>query len=116
MTEERRRRSTRLSIAIPIFISGTNTLGKAFREKAHTLVVNKHGAKIATAQRLAAGAEVLIENPAMGFTAKAVVIPVVADPLGIDPTSGPGTPPEVAVQLYEARNIWGIEFPPGDWE
>ena len=115
MTEERRRRSTRLSIAIPIFISGTNTIGKSFREKAHTLVVNKHGAKIATSQRLAAGAEVLIENPAMGFTAKAVVIPVAADPLGTDPTPSPGGS-EVAVQLYEARNIWGIEFPPGDWE
>jgi len=112
-TPEGKRRSTRLSIAIPIFISGTNLQGRAFREKAHTLVVNKHGAKIATAQRLAAGAEVLIENPAMGFTAKAMVVPMTG-PLAPNPDPGPH--PEVAVQLYEARNIWGIEFPPGDWE
>ncbi len=104
-----RRRSTRLSIAIPIFISGTNSQGEHFREKAHTLVVNKHGAKIATAQPLAYGAEIVIENPAVGVTAKALVL-----------LSGnletPDGSPAVAVQLFEAQNIWGIQFPPVDWE
>jgi hypothetical protein len=104
-----RRRSTRLTIAIPIFISGTDALGKEFRESAHTLVVNKHGAKIVTVHQLAIGAEIMIENPAVGGAAKAVV-------LGLGAPNGPADLPEVIVQLFEARNIWGIDFPPEDWD
>jgi hypothetical protein len=108
-TQANRRRSTRLTIAIPVFISGTDASGKEFREKTHTIVVNKHGAKIVTAHRLAVGAQIMVENPAMGGAAKAVVLS-----LGVP--SGPGGLPELIVQLFEARNIWGIEFPPADWD
>jgi hypothetical protein len=108
-TQANRRRSTRLTIAIPVFISGTDTLGKEFRESAHTLVVNKHGAKIVTGHQMAVGAEIMIENPAVGGAAKAIV-------LALGAPNGPADVPEVIVQLYEARNIWGIEFPPEDWE
>lgn len=104
-----RRRSTRLTIAIPIFISGTDALGKEFRERAHTIVVNKHGAKIVSIHQLAVGAEITIENPAMGGAAKAAV-------LALGAPNGPAGLPEVIVQLSEARNIWGIEFPPEDWD
>ena len=104
-----RRRSTRLTIAIPIFISGMNLQREYFREKTHTLVVNKHGAKIATAQEVAAGTEIVIENPAMKVTGKAKVVT-----LGDQPT--PESVSAVAVELNEAQNIWGIQFPPEDWD
>lgn len=103
-----RRRSTRLTIAIPIFISGTNSSGEYFREKTHTLVVNKHGAKIATSQAFAPNAEIVIENPAKGDVAKAKVVPS-GERLRLE------SAPAVAVELYEAQNIWGIQFPPEDW-
>ena len=107
-TPANRRRSTRLTIAIPIFISGADALGQEFRESAHTLVVNKHGAKIVTSHKLAIGTEIMIENPAVGGAAKAVV-------LALGAPNGPADLPEVIVQLFEAQNIWGIDFPPEDW-
>jgi hypothetical protein len=51
----------------------------------------------------------MIENPAVGGAAKAIV-------LALGAPNGPADLPEVIVQLYEARNIWGIEFPPTDWD
>jgi len=100
------RRSTRLCISIPIVISGKDADRKDFQENSHTLVVNKHGAKIVTAQTLSMGTEVFVENRALGTVAKANVVW-----LGEKRDAGN----EVGLQLVEAENIWGIEFPPNDW-
>jgi len=103
------RRSTRLSIAIPITISGKDASGASFRENVHTLVVNAHGAMIVTCHQLAVGAEVLIENRALVRSTRANVAFVGKEP-------GPSGLLEVGVQLPEAQNIWGIQFPPDDWQ
>ena len=102
------RRSTRLSISLPIVIHGKDAQQNAFRENSQTLIVNKHGAKLVTAQQLSVGAEVLIENPALGSIAKANVVwvSVKRNARGLH---------EVGIQLVEAQNIWGLEFPPDDW-
>jgi hypothetical protein len=100
------RRSTRLFISIPIVISGKDVNRKEFQENTRTLVVNKHGAKIVTAQQLSMGSEVSVENRALGTVAKASVVW-----LGEKRDAGN----EVGLQLLEAENIWGIEFPPNDW-
>ena len=71
---KRNRRTTRLSISIPVMISGMDAEGNKFSESVRTLIINKHGGKIATTQRLAMGAEVLIENRALGVVAKASVV------------------------------------------
>jgi len=105
---EEQRRSTRLSIAIPVVISGVDSEGNSFREHVRTLVVNKHGGMVATTRRLVMGAEVLVENPAMGVTAKTDVVW-----LGTKPDVGDKWP--VGLQLHTAQNIWGIAFPPEDW-
>ena len=103
------RRSTRLSIAIPIAISGRNAAGAAFKENSRTITVNKHGAKISTAQPLTLGTEIVIENRHLGGTARANVV-------WLGERKGLKEPVEVGVQLTEASNIWGIEFPPEDWQ
>jgi len=100
------RRSTRLFISIPIVITAKDAHRKDFQESTRTLVVNKHGAKIMTAHQLTMGTEVLIENRALGTIAKASVVW-----LGEKHDTGN----EVGLQLLDAENIWGIEFPPGDW-
>jgi hypothetical protein len=102
------RRSSRISLSLPIVIHGKDAQQKTFRESTHTLIVNKHGAKFLTAQRLAIGAEILIENPTLGSVAKANVVWVSAkrNQNGLH---------EAGVQLTEAQNIWGLEFPPDDW-
>jgi hypothetical protein len=103
-----RRRSARYSICIPLVISGRDANGNEFKENARTSVVNQHGGKVLTAHQLAVGAEVVIENPALGTVAKATVA-------WVGPEPNPGDLYQVGVQLFEAQNIWGIEFPPEDW-
>ncbi len=105
---EDNRRSTRLSLSIPIVISGKDTDQNEFKEETRTLVVNKHGAKIVTVHQLAMGMEILIENPALGTAAKATVA-------WVGPEYRPGELHQVGLQLFEARNVWGIEFHPDDW-
>src|SRR5208282_64027 len=102
------RRSSRLSISIPIVIHGKDVQQKTFNEKTHTLIVNKHGAKVVTSHQLAVGAQILIENPSMGSAGEANIVWVSAkrNSQGLH---------EVGVQLVEAQNIWGLEFPPDDW-
>ena len=103
------RRSTRISIAIPITISGKDANGRPFKENTRTIILNKHGAKIVTVHQLALGAEVLLENRALGRTAKTTVAW-----LGDRPSAR--EPAELGIQLVEAENIWGIELPPDDWQ
>jgi hypothetical protein len=103
-----RRRSTRLAIAIPITINGKDSAGHAFKENSRTAVINKHGAKILTFHQLTIGAELSIENRALGRTAKATVVWQGDRP-------APKDPMEVGIQLLHAENIWGIEFAPDDW-
>src|SRR5208337_739830 len=102
------RRSSRISLSLPIVIHGKDAQQKAFKESTRTLIVNKHGAKFLTAQRLVIGAEILIENPTLRCVAKANVVWVSAkrNQDGLH---------KAGVQLTEAQNIWGLEFPPDDW-
>ena len=103
------RRSTRLTISIPVTIRGKDADGKTFMEKSHSVSVSKHGGTIETASPLKAGMAVSIENPKLGKTAQASVV-LVMDKLG------PSGLRQVAVALTEPQNIWGIDFPPFDWE
>lgn len=103
------RRSTRLSIAIPIAISGKDAAGNLFKENSRTAVINKQGAKILTTRQLALGAEVVIENRALGLSGKAIVV-WIGDRVSTKEAV------EMGVQLLESANIWGIEFPPEDWQ
>jgi hypothetical protein len=104
----RDRRSTRLSISIPVTISGVDANGQAYSEDVRTVIINKHGGKIATTRHLTMGTEILIENHAMGLVAKASVA-------WLSENSSAGDLHQVGVQLLDAQNIWGIAFPPDDW-
>jgi hypothetical protein len=103
------RRSTRLAIAIPITLSGKDASDRAFKENSRTVIINKQGAKIVTFHQLALGSEVMVENRALGRSAKATVVW-----LGDRKSSKDAQ--EVGVQLFEAQNIWGIDFAPEDWQ
>jgi len=103
------RRSKRVNLAIPIVLSGTNRSGDEFRESTRTIVVSKHGAKIKTTQVLDAGAIVTIENRSLALAAHARVVRVSAK-------QSPGVAGEIGVELTQAGNVWGIIFPPEDWE
>lgn len=103
------RRSTRLSVIIPITIQGIDTTGQPFKENTWTIGVNKQGAKIATFHLLPEGGHITITNPVLGRTAKAHVMWVGEKRYKEDPY-------EVGIELLEAVNVWGIQFPPEDWK
>ena len=106
--EAAERRSTRVALTIPIVIHGKDAHNRTFREETHTLIVNQHGAKLLTSRQLAVGAEIRIENPVAKSVARSNVVWV-----GTNRTANGML--EVGVQLAEAQNVWGIEFPPQDW-
>ena len=103
------RRSKRVSLAMPVVLRGADSSGVEFEECTRTVVVSKHGAKIRTVQSLALGAVISIENRSMGLAANATVV-------SVGPRQFPGEPVEIGVQLNQAGNVWGIIFPPDDWE
>jgi hypothetical protein len=94
---------------IPITIHGTDSSGQLFKENTWTIGVNKQGAKIATFHPLLLGAQISVVNPVLGRTAKARVI-------WVGEKRFPEDPYEVGVELIEAQNVWGIKFPPEDWQ
>ena len=102
------RRSTRLSISLPVTISGVDAEGSKFSETVRTQIVNKHGAKISTPRHIAKGTEVMVESPALGVAAKATVVWLSEKHHGENLHYA-------GLQLHEPQNLWGIEFPPDDW-
>ena len=90
-------------------LTGKDASGKAFKENTRTVIVNKHGAKILTTHQLGLGGELTVENRSLGQVARANVV-------WLGEKRGPKDPYEFGIQLIEAQNIWGIEFPPDDWQ
>jgi len=99
------RQSARIPISIPVVLSGLDAAGNKFSESVYTLIVNKHGGKIATTRHLPIGTKVLIENPALGVAARANVV-------WFREKQSPQELHRAGLQLLEAQNIWGIAFPP----
>ncbi len=103
------RRSTRLSVAVPILVNGTDATGNPFKEHTFTLNVNKHGGEIAVNHLLVPDAEISIENISLGRKGLARVVQR-------RERRTPNSPYEVSVELLDPENIWGLRFPPSDWE
>ena len=103
------RRSTRLSIIVPVTLHGTDVSGQSFKENTWTISVNKHGGRIASFHQLTADDQIVVENPLLGRTAKARVSRVCEKRFAEDPY-------EVCVELLEAQNLWGVKLPPEDWQ
>jgi hypothetical protein len=104
-----RRRSTRIDFETPVILSGRDAAGQAFREETVTAIVNLHGAKIKTNYVIMVGMIVTLEVVRTEQKGKAVCVQVYEPPSG-------QTLHEVAVQLVQPGNIWGVENPPPDWE
>jgi len=103
------RRSARLSVIIPITIKGVARNGTPFKENTWTISVNKQGARLFAFHEPSVGDEVAIENPVLGRTAKARVVRVCEKRFPEDPY-------EIAIELTDAQNVWGVKFPPEDWQ
>ncbi len=62
MAETSKRRSDRVSITLPVSVSGRDAAGKPFSEDATTVTVSQHGAAVALKTELAPGQEIIIRR------------------------------------------------------
>jgi hypothetical protein len=95
------RRSTRVPLKVVIAIEG-NAEGRTC--DGETIVINLHGALIATAIGLSTGMRISIHVYVTDKRAAARVV-------YIDPKN----PLHCGIELAEPRNIWGVPLPPDDW-
>jgi len=103
-TAERRRRTERVLLQIPIEVKGTDAAGRPFKEKTHTLVINRHGARIALKTSVLPEARLIITNRQSAMTCPFRVVGRTGKSLGEGPEWG--------VECLEPGvNFWGIFFP-----
>lgn len=104
MPTEEPRRSDRIAIKLPIHISGVDASGEAFLDKSVTVVLGRHGAKIALPRMLAPDQEVNIRCLGSSKESDARVVGQI------------GNGPEgfyYGVELLgSGPDFWNIEFPP----
>ena len=102
-----RRRSMRVLLSVPIYVTGDTKDGQRFEEQTRTLVVNAHGALISLAARVIAGQRIQVSNRA---TRKSMDCRIVY--VG-NPAAGKM---QMGVEFTEpCPSFWQIDFPPDDW-
>lgn len=102
------RRSSRISISIPLEIRGRNTQGSEFHAAATTKYVNKHGALLLADRSFPLHTELTLQLPHQDRAEQAKVVWVSQEK---DEHGRSG----IGVELAEAENFWGVQFPPDDW-
>ncbi len=100
-----RRKSDRVSIAVPIRVSGTDAAGQAFEEQTRTVVISRDGATIVLNRKLAPGQYVTISRVKGNKAASAQVV----GQIGGQPH---GYIYGMAVQHPTCGSLWDILFPP----
>ena len=104
MSTEEPRRSDRIAVELPIAISGIDASGEAFLEHSVTVVLGRHGAKIAIPRLLAPDQEVNIRCLGSAKESDARVV----GQLGKGPEGF-----YYGVELMDnGVDFWDIEFPP----
>ena len=109
-----KRRSTRIVQAVPLTVTGVDALGQPFKERTTTVMVNCHGCKYQSKHYVPKNSTVTLDIP----------------------TPEPGRPPhsvqgrvvwvqrprtvrelfQIGLEFETPGNVWGIAFPPDDWQ
>jgi hypothetical protein len=104
MEEQLCHRSDRIPLEIPIQVSGSDVLGKAFTENTRTRVLSRHGAKILLTGAFVAEQELYIRALETGKE-------IVARVVGLIGKETDGF--SYGIEFLDPDvNLWGIEFPP----
>jgi hypothetical protein len=107
VAEQKKRRSARVLLSVPVIVKGTLADGKAFEEEARTLVVNAHGALLSLNSPLRAGQILTMTHK---LTRKSLECSTVY--VG-NPQGGKA---QVGIEfITPAPGFWQIDFPPEDW-
>ena len=102
------RRSTRLSVEIPIIVTSMDRR-HPFSAQCIAIVVSPQGCGFRTSQAFPLETPILVGELPDGATATGRVASCL--PLGND-----GKSFLIGVALYNPGNVWGITNPPADWE
>ncbi len=107
VAEQKKRRSARVLLSVPVMVKGTLADGKAFEEEARTLVVNAHGALLALNSPLRAGQALTLTHKLTRQSLECRTV-YVGNPQG--------GKAQVGIEfLKAAAGFWQIDFPPEDW-
>ncbi|HXA56712.1 MAG TPA: hypothetical protein VNU84_04710 [Candidatus Acidoferrum sp.] len=111
--EEQKRRSTRITQAVPITVTGVDALGQPFKERTTTIGINCHGCKYQSKHYVPKNSVVTLEipRPQAGQPPRSIQGRVIW-------VQRPRTVRElfqIGVEFDIPGNIWGIAFPPEDW-
>src|SRR5277367_2273118 len=112
-TELRKRRSTRIVQAVPLAVTGVDALGRPFTERTSTLIINCHGCRYQSKHYVLKNMWVTLEipNPESGQQARNVRgrVAWIQRPRTVRQLF------QVALELEQPGNAWGMAFPPEDW-
>jgi PilZ domain len=118
-----RRRSDRVMLTVPLRLTGVDEHGLNFECSAHTISLNRHGARMFIGRRLRGGQVVTVANLMNRrhgiFRVAGPVVPV-TDRGGEYGVLGPVRPPngnaeELGLECLDLKiDVWGIHFPPPD--
>jgi hypothetical protein len=102
------RRSSRISVTIPLEVRSQNPNGGEARVAATTKYVNRHGALLLTEHMFPTDSEVTLYIPHLERQAQCRVVWVSEqrDKSGLYC---------LGIELKDAENFWGVQFPPDDW-
>src|ERR1700682_4199285 len=112
-TELRKRRSTRIVQAVPLNVTGVDALGRPFTERTSTLIINCHGCRYQSKHYVLKNMWVNLEvpSPEPGHGPRRVrgKVAWIQRPRTVRQLF------QVALELEQPGNAWGIAFPPEDW-
>ena len=109
-----KRRSTRIDQNIPLVVQGVGAMREPYQERVLTLSVSCHGCSYQSKTEVIQGETVFLDikplnNGVTGYSSKAKV--KWAQKLG----TGKDRIFQIAVELENAGNVWGVASPPPDW-
>ncbi len=102
------RRSTRIPMRLPLQVAFRDKAGASHKVEAWTMVLNKHGARVECKRALELHQEIAVTVVPTKKSGQGSVVWREAKPNHKGHF-------ECAVELIEAENLWGVEFPPNDW-
>jgi hypothetical protein len=107
------RRSTRLNQAIPVTVIGVDSYSGTYREEVSTVTISCHGCRCESKHDVLTNSWVLLELP----RSKPDGSPVTGRGIvkWVQRSAETGGLHEMAIELEDPANIWGINNPPADW-
>ena len=102
------RRSSRISVTIPLEVRSQNPDGSETRAACTTKYVNRHGGLLLSEQMLLTDSEVTLYIPHLERETQCKVVWVSEQK---DKSGFYG----LGIELKDAENFWGVQFPPDDW-